>query len=147
MSLTVKFFDSGGHELSTRQFQPNQRIVVNVYGTGMAGIPEPFSNVAVDIYNGTVNLFSRRNTTNLWGIVDFPVTFPSNVSGSGNVHVSIQYPASGGDTVDIPIAFGNAQPNPLPQQTDWLTMLRNNLLIISAIAIGGYFIVKKKLFR
>jgi len=145
MGITVKFFDSGGHELTTRQFQPLQRVAINCYVTGLAGIGEPFTSVSCDVFSGARLLYSRQDTTNLWGVVDFPLQFPDNVSGSGKVILNASFTVAGNERKEIPIAFGTTNPGELPEgETDWLTALRNNILIIAAIGIGAFLLLKKK---
>lgn len=147
MATRVKFYDQSGHEISSRQFQPMQRVDINVYVTGALGTGEPFATVTCDVLNGSRNIFSSQATTSLFGVADFQMQFPANVSGYGNVHINVSLPISGGDSADVPIAFGNNNPSPLPNPSaDWLSKITSNVVILAAIGLGVYLFVRKKLF-
>lgn len=144
--VTVKFFDSRSQELNTRQFQPLQWVNINCYATGLAGLGEPFTQISCDVFSGSVLLFSQQQTSNLWGIANFQLQFPENVSGQGRVIVTASFTVAGNERKEVPIAFGTSNPAELPEPaSDWLTALRNNILIIAVIGVGVWFVVKRKL--
>lgn len=139
MSAIVKFFDQSGHELKTRSFQTGQRIDINVVGTGIVGIPEPFSLVRVDILAGNRSIFSQQKTANLWGVADFVLQLP-NEATTATVHAYVEYSIHGTDSVDIPIGIGK-EVSQLPEPKSngipaWVYVV--GILAIGLVAIGGY---------
>lgn len=72
--LNVAIYDGNGNEVVDRRLVLDQDYIVNVYVTGVAGLPESFAPVRVEIIETG---YAADAQASLFGVADFLVTFPA----------------------------------------------------------------------
>lgn len=107
----VRFENPPGEELATRQFEPGQDLRIVVKPMGFLGIPEPFIECRIELFNSFAPYYWDVRS-NLFGTAYVDLVLPDMIT-QATVKVTIFWIGSV-EIVTIPIAIGTT-PAPIPE--------------------------------
>ena len=132
-----------GTVVNSRSFDKGQSVRIGGKVTSSLSFPVQGSNVTIQIYGPTFAPLYYTDTSNFLGDFWVDTNLPF-VDSKATIEVVAPFPVGSPDQVIIPIAIGNAQPDPLPLPDDGWTGLINKLLIGGLIIAIVYIIANKK---
>jgi hypothetical protein len=139
--LKVTLYDADDQQLTTRQFNQGQEIVIKCHETSSLGIPSWNQETYLSIQGGSFPPIYQTALTNFWGDCEFHIVLPV-VNSKATLLVTdhgdgIQIGAD--ENYTLPISIGNVSPDPVPTPSNILTYV----LIGAAALIVGAIAVKK----
>ncbi len=144
MSFVVKLETPPGNPTTSRHFNPGDTIRVGEHVTSLLGGPAWGVDIQVDISSTGGDFFESlyaSDKTNMLGDAWQDFILP-NVNSKADIRVTASFGSTTPETVIVPIAIGNATPDPLPIPKPVPNELLNTILF-GALGIAVLYVVLK----